>query len=286
MNHGNVFGRYEYRRVFAISRTVLWVTILTASGSMIRAGGLYAYFAVPLLAAAVLMFPLIVKYWTYAMTIEETVVAVEHFRHLQTLSLADIVSVRVRAVNTEEAVYVRDRVGNKFSFERGLDKYEDIKEFLVEVSRANNLEDDERRVLGRHEYHHWYKVVCGLSTVVVWCLLAMAVPSSLLAGELDLPNDLNALAVSALLLAPALMLPFVLLRVLTFRLTIGQDSIRSQWWRAKREVLLRNIAGARVNDWLPFQELWIELVAILVLPAFFVTHHKIRKPPKKISLLA
>ena len=71
------------------------------------------------LVIAPFMLPLLLTYTTFVLTVGKDKIEITYLTKTRSILINDIVDVRSRGMNVLESVYVRDRSGNKFSFEKG-----------------------------------------------------------------------------------------------------------------------------------------------------------------------
>jgi hypothetical protein len=247
MSEKSVSGTYEYHWLNKVGFNVGYLFVLFLSIAFSFAEGIEALLLMLVTGLIwIVMLPLAIRYNTFAMTIHDDEVRISSFRKKKVIAVGDIVDIRSRFFQYIEAVYVRDRLGQKFSFDSNLQNFESIKQYLLERSVLGRRQEDERKALGAHRYHKLYKIVLTIVVPAIWFGAIHVFPLSVFEGDFEIETLSHAFPF-VLLLVFGILGVFLMVQDLPLTIWVDEQGVRSKTLGSTRQISFDNFETVRVK---------------------------------------
>ena len=202
------------------------------------------------LVIAPFMLPLLLTYTIFVLTVGKDKIEITYLTKTRSILINDIVDVRTRGMNVLESVYVRDRSGNKVSFEKGVEDYDKLKRFLFTTASTNTVQYDEEKALSTHRYGKWYRGTLVFALIAIWTILGVVFPWRIWTRGVT-AADLDSLGLSALLIVAGVLWAFTVASEVPFVMKVDREGIRAQWLRKRRKILFGETTRVKVTHLSP-----------------------------------
>ena len=159
-------------------------------------------------------------------------------------------------MNILESVYVVDRSGKKFSFEKGINDYDKLKELLLSTATTNTVLDAAERALGTHRYSKWYRVTLILAVAATWAILVAIFPWGVWTRGVT-AADLDVLGLTALLIVAGVLGAFTVASEVPFVMKIDTQGIEARWLVNRRRILFTQTQRIKIGRQAPIETISI-----------------------------